>query len=797
MTIKRVSGLVLCIATAWLAVACTSPEERAATYLAEAQQFFDEGDTTKAMLDVRNSIQIEPNNADARILLAKILEQDGDFQGVFENLRIAVDVDPTKIEARIQLGSLYAAARMFPEAQAEVDAALLQAPDNLDAQILSARLLAQGGQPEEAQVILREVLVGDPTNRDALLLLVGITVNQDPEAALVLLDEGMEDAEDTRALRILRIEILQRLDRDGGIESEYRALINAYPEDNAFRFRLAQYLLSQGRVDDVEQLLRDIVAADPDNVSTRLALVQFLANVRGQEVAEQTLLQFVNEVPDNYELQLALGRLYEATERPDMAMQTYKSIAVAAENDDIGLTARNQMARMLIQEGNVDEGREYINEILAVDSTNIEALMMHGGLALVDGEYREAINDFRNVLRKEPAQERAHYLLARTHLQAGDKVLARDAYRRVLEVNPDNRIATMELAQILFADKQFAAAESLLRSRLEVAPSDARASQMLIGLLVNDKNYVTAEAEARRLLAVTDETAIANYLLGSVLQIQGKSKPAMEYFTKALEQAPESPEALQGYVAALADTQGQPATVRYLKAHVKKYPDQLHASALLSQVQAGSGDTLGAEQTLQAALEKNEAWLPAYTGLASMQAGDISKQIEIFEEGMQAIPGNQQLGLLLGTAYEREGRIDDAIEMYEALLAQNSDMPAVVNNLVALIADYRQDPASLKRAMKLVEEQKMAETENPAFLDTVGWLNYRLGNYKEALPYLKQAVAAAGQVPVLRYHLGMAYLALDNKARAQEELNIAVSKATSDFTGIEEARSTLENLNNP
>ncbi len=98
------------------------------------------------------------------------------------------------------------------------------------------------------------------------------------------------------------------------------------------------------------------------------------------------------------------------------------------------------------------------------------------------------------------------------------------------------------------------------------------------------------------------------------------------------------------------------------------------------------GDTQGAEQTLKAALEKNEAWLPAYTGLASMQAGDISKQIEIFEEGMQAIPGNQQLGLLLGTAYEREGRIDDAIEMYEALLAENPEMPAVVNNFAALIA---------------------------------------------------------------------------------------------------------------
>ncbi len=276
------------------------------------------------------------------------------------------------------------------------------------------------------------------------------------------------------------------------------------------------------------------------------------------------------------------GRLYEATERPDMAKQTYQSIAAAAENDDIGLTARNQVARMLISEGNVDEGREYIDEILAVDSANIEALMMHGGLALVDGEHRNAINDFRDVLRCSLTRQ----LLARTHLQAGDKVLAKDAYRRVLEINPDNRVATMELAQILFADKQYAAAESLLRSRLVIAPSDARASQMLIGLLVNDEEYVTAETEARRLLAVTDETAIADYLLGSVLQIQGKSKSAMEYFTKALEQAPESPEALQGYAAALADTQGQPATVRYLKAHVKKYPRPVACQRL---VKSGSG----------------------------------------------------------------------------------------------------------------------------------------------------------------------------------------------------------------
>ncbi len=93
-----------------------------------------------------------------------------------------------------------------------------------------------------------------------------------------------------------------------------------------------------------------------------------------------------------------------------------------------------------------------------------------------------------------------------------------------------------------------------------------------------------------------------------------------------------------------------------------------------------------------------------------------------------------------------------------------------------------------------VEEQKLSETDTPAFVDTVGWVNYRLGNNEVAVEYLEQAVAGNGQIPVLRYHLGMAYLAAGNEYRAQEELGIAVSTAKNDFTGIEDARETLKKL---
>ena len=193
-------------------------------------------------------------------------------------------------------------ARMFPEAQVEVDAVLTAEPGNLDARTLKARLLAQNQKPEEAKAILREVLAEDPSQSDALVLLVGVTATEDPEQALDLIAEGMGNVDDTRTLRVLRIEILTRLNREEEVEAEYRELINMYPEENAFRYRLAQFLLGQGRIDDVEGLLRDIVDADPESLSARVALVQFLANVRGAEAAEQTLNDFYSTIVGAYNM---------------------------------------------------------------------------------------------------------------------------------------------------------------------------------------------------------------------------------------------------------------------------------------------------------------------------------------------------------------------------------------------------------------------------------------------------------------------------------------------------------------
>jgi Flp pilus assembly protein TadD len=86
--------------------------------------------------------------------------------------------------------------------------------------------------------------------------------------------------------------------------------------------------------------------------------------------------------------------------------------------------------------------------------------------------------------------------------------------------------------------------------------------------------------------------------------------------------------------------------------------------------------------------------------------------------------------------------------------------------------------------------QRFADSDNPALLDTYGWVLYRRGRYTEAIPPLEKAVGKAPQAQELRYHLGMALLKAGRTAEARENLEAAV-RGEQRYAGSEEARAAL------
>jgi lipopolysaccharide biosynthesis regulator YciM len=145
----------------------------------------------------------------------------------------------------------------------------------------------------------------------------------------------------------------------------------------------------------------------------------------------------------------------------------------------------------------------------------------------------------------------------------------------------------------------------------------------------------------------------------------------------------------------------------------------------------------------------------------------------------------------LAAVHEAEKDYESAISVYEELNQQQPDNAIAINNLAALLSDHRSDAASLDKAAALAV--RLEETDQPAFLDTAGWVHYRKGDYTKAVEILQRVVEQSPEVPIFQYHLGMSYLKLGDKASASEHLTRATDGEFS-YQGIEEARAALKDL---
>src|SRR5262249_8141857 len=138
-------------------------------------------------------------------------------------------------------------------------------------------------------------------------------------------------------------------------------------------------------------------------------------------------------------------------------------------------------------------------------------------------------------------------------------------------------------------------------------------------------------------------------------------------------------------------------------------------------------------------------------------------------------PENYALRSALAGILDLNGDYEGEIAEWERMLRSEPGSLIVINNLASLLADRRTDKASLDRAYSLA--LALRKSPAPQFKDTLGWVTYQHGDYKDALPLLEEAATALPGRAVVLYHLSMAYLAVGEPAKAAERLNAALKLA--------------------
>jgi tetratricopeptide (TPR) repeat protein len=700
-------------------IGCTA-EAKKSRLLSRADRYFDSGDYDKAKIEYLNVLRADPQNATAIQRLGSIWYQQGAPLRAAPFLLKVRELVPDDIDSRTKLASVFLAAGQFEEARKE-----------------SLAILERSPAQEKAMLLLAEASRSQQELDDAEQRLLGL--NASDKAGFHLARAGLA---------------LRKNDRVAAVSSVKRAL-----------------------------------SLDPNSVEAHLALAKLYWLENDLTNADREFKAAAELAPPRSVARLIYADFKVRTGAKDEAKVLLREIARDASDS---LPAWRMLAQIAFAEKHLDESLTFIENILFRDPVNIEAHLLQAQVWLSKGETKKAIESLERLNTAYPNFPPIKYNLARAYLQNNTAAQAAVVLNQLIATNPENTEAVLLLGEANLrsgnAQQVVASMLDLLKKRPGLAPAQvllAKAYQSL-GRLDD------ATAVFREQTKASPQSSQPYLFLGLILRQQNKIDEAQEAFENAQRLAPDNALAVTQLVDLDIQSGGFDAALQRVHAALQKAPQSPAAHFLEGKVYAAQGRWDSAEAALLKTLELDPNYSSAYHLLIStyVASNKLPQAIAQLESLLSKSPDNPRALMVAALLYERMSEFAKAKAAYEKLLSTKPDFAPVLNNLAYL---YAERLGVLDKAHDLAQRARALQPGDAAIADTLGWILYKQGDYKQALALLQESARNLPDNPEIQFHLGMAYYMMGRTEEARTSFRKAVA-AAGDSPDKEEAKRRLSLL---
>jgi len=711
--------------------------------LAAAQQRMDQKDAAGAVIELKNLLQKNPDNAVGRYQLGKALLEGGDLAGAEIELRRAWELGAPRDElapllAQVLLSSgqsrklisefadqsladpkatsvlqqhlamAYLAQGNLVEAKASAVRALQMMPNDEAAVVVSARTKLAGGFADEALAALDELLLSHPKSAKALML-----------KGEVLLSRGKVDEAEPLLTSVLALE----------------------PANYDARALLVRLAFGRQQIDAAAKLVGDMppgLARKPQGrfLQAQLALAQGDA-AKTRELALPLLKLLPNYLPL---LRLAAGAHQQLGELADAENLMNQALKLAP--DDLGL--RRQFAGLQLQRRAPAKALETLRPVLDSGKADVDTLLLAGKAQLMQGNFDAADQAFVAASRLSPEDPKTGAALALT-------AIARDG---MATGGPTRAKADAALAQLR-----------------DIAAKDAGSNYdlLLINALTRRGDLPAALAAIDRLAPKMKGSPVPESLRGRVLLVRKDAAGAQAAFEASLKTDPSYLPAALGLVA--LDVQGgrTEAAVKRLEGFITAQPRSPQARLALADLLA---QTRAAPERVTEVLAAGVREEPTEAGLRlalidqHLRLGDAAKAAQAAQEASAALPQNPDLLERLARTQLLAGDKAQSAKTYTQLTVL---APARAQGWLGL-AQLRFVDKDFTGAEREVKRALQAEPASVAAQRLLIQLAIHQGRTDEALAALRErqktnpqeayALVAEADVEASRQHLDVAIVAL-------------------------------------
>ena len=523
----------------------------------------------------------------------------------------------------------------------------------------------------------------------------------------------------------------------------------AYDTSAGICFALAKNYFAANKLGNALKYSKMSVQLDSTKTEYQLLLADVFIQARENDSAAVVLEKILAADSTDINTYYKLARIYENT-RPLEAIRIYdKLISIIGLDWNVLL----RVAELYEKLGYKEKAAESVEGLLEIDPSNVALQKL-----AIDFYVRNGYNEKALVMLDE-----------------------------IIETMPDDLEAREKRAQIFIIQNNWEGASKEFKYIIE-KPDVPLETKVGIGATYFAKSFSdsTALPIAKEFFEAIDKDTTywqVKLYLGAIALNEGNDSIAIENFKYVTENASWHVESWVRLGGLYFDNQEYEDAETIMREAIELFPNDFAVNLILGLSLAQQNKALESKDYLKKAVELNPSdvnSLSAY-GFTLSQLQENEEAVEYLKRALRLDPNNVNVLGQLGLIYNNLEMMAESDSLYELAL-QTDPQNALINNNYAYSLSERD--LELERALEMIEIAMAADSSNSSYLDTYGWIFFKLGDYDKAYYYIKKAIDVSDANAVLLEHLGDVLYMQGKKDQAVEQWKRALELDSSNETLI-------------
>lgn len=499
---------------------------------------------------------------------------------------------------------------------------------------------------------------------------------------------------------------------------EYQKALR-YDTSGGIFYSLAKSYLSANKLSSAIVNARLAVKYEPGEIEYRDLMADIFIIARENDSAAVVLEKMIEMDSTDVSTYYKLARVYENA-RPQEAIRIYNKL-MNIIGPDWNVLIR--IAELYEKLGYNDEAAGALNKLLAIDPSNLSLQKLIIDFYQRTGKYDEALKMVNDIIELTPDDLDARQKKAQILIQKGDWKAAAAEFNYILEQKSVPLETKIGIGATYFAkaieDSSILPVAKEIFETIDKDTTDWQVKLYLGAIAISEKD---------------DSTAIKNF----------------KYVT---ENARFNVQAWVRLGGLYFDNQKYEEAEKLMTEAIEIFPNDFAVNLILGLSLAQNSKPGVAEPYLKKAVNINSSDITALSAYAFTlsRLGREEDAIDYLKKALILQPDDVNLLGQLGLSYNNLRQWAESDSAYERALELDSTNALINNNYAYSLSERG---LQLERAMKMVTLALEADSMNSSYLDTKGWVYFKLGDYDNAQKFIQKAIDVDGENAVMLEHLG-------------------------------------------